>query len=250
MISFEDQSAVVVGAGAGIGRAAALALAELGAAVTCVDRDEEAAAKVAAEIGAAHGAATSVGADITDPPAVRSAFALATAAHGQVHAVVNCAGITGQTGAPSHEVSLDDFERVYRVNVVGALVVSQVAVEHMLPHGYGRIVHVASISGKDGNPNMVAYSSSKAALIGMVKAQGKEYAQSGITVNAIAPAVIRTDMVDAMPDDVVAYMVSKIPMGRTGELSEAASLIAFAASSVCSFTTGFTFDLTGGRATY
>lgn len=135
-------------------------------------------------------------------------------------------------------------------NVHGALVVSQVAVEYMLPHGYGRVVHVASISGKEGNPNMVAYSSSKAAMIGMVKAQGKEYARAGITVNAVAPAVIRTDMVDAMPDEVVAYMVSKIPMGRTGELAEAAALIAFVASSACSFTTGFAFDLTGGRATY
>lgn len=250
MISFAQQSAVVVGAGAGIGRSAAVLLAELGAAVACLDRDGEAAAKTVAEIAAAGGRALSVAADITDPAAVRDAFAVAAGEFGQLHAAVNCAGITGQTGLPSHEVSLEDFAHVHRVNVHGALVVSQVAVGHMQPHGYGRIVHVASISGKDGNPNMVAYSSSKAALIGMVKVQGKEYARTGITVNAVAPAVIRTDMVDAMPDEVVEYMVSKIPMGRTGELAEAAAMIAFVASPACSFTTGFTFDLTGGRATY
>ncbi|PZF85322.1 SDR family NAD(P)-dependent oxidoreductase [Jiangella anatolica] len=250
MISFADQSAVVVGAGAGIGRSTAALLARLGAAVTCVDRDAAAAATVADEIAAAGGRALAATADVTDPAAVRAAFGAAADEFGPIHAAVNCAGVTGQTGAPSHEVSLDDFAHVHRVNVHGAMVVSQVAVGHMLPHGYGRIVHVASISGKDGNPNMVAYSSSKAALIGMVKVQGKEYAQHGITVNAIAPAVIRTDMVAALPDDVVAYMVSKIPMGRTGELDEAAAMIAFVASSACSFTTGFTFDLTGGRATY
>lgn len=250
MITFADQSAVVVGAGAGIGRAAAVQLAELGAAVACVDRDEAAATKTADAIVEAGGRAVAAAADVTDPDAVRAAFDAAEQAFGQLHAVANCAGVTGKTGVPSHEADLADFDAVYRINVLGALHVSRAALDHMLPHGYGRIVHVASISGKEGNPNMVAYSTSKAALIGMVKAQGKEYAQSGVTVNAIAPAVVRTDMVAALPDDVVSYMVAKIPMGRTGELSEAAALIAFVASSACSFTTGFTFDLTGGRATY
>jgi 3-oxoacyl-[acyl-carrier protein] reductase len=120
----------------------------------------------------------------------------------------------------------------------------------MLPSGKGRILHVASVAGKEGNAGMLAYSATKAGLIGMVKSAGKDYAETGITINALAPAVIRTDMVAAMPEHQVKYMTDKIPMKRTGELDEAAAMIDFIVSPECSFTTGFTFDLTGGRATY
>lgn len=247
MSDFEGQAAVVVGAGAGIGRAVALVLAQRGARVACVDRDLDTAQKTAQEIGQS---AIAVSADVTDESSVQTAFAQAVKAYGQVHVAINCAGISGTTGKRSHEVELDDFDRVVKVNLRGALVVSQTALRHMLQHQYGRIVHVASIAGKEGNANMIAYSATKAGMIGMVKAQGKEYAESGITVNALAPAVIRTDLVAALPDEVVTYMTDKIPMKRTGTVDEAAAMLAFIASKDCSFTTGFTFDLTGGRATY
>jgi 3-oxoacyl-[acyl-carrier protein] reductase len=120
----------------------------------------------------------------------------------------------------------------------------------MLPHGYGRVLHVASIAGKEGNAGMTAYSATKAGLIGLVKSLGKDYPETGITINALAPAVIRTPMVDALPEATVTYMTDKIPMRRCGELEEVAAMIAWIVSPACSFTTGFTFDLTGGRATY
>jgi 2-dehydro-3-deoxy-L-rhamnonate dehydrogenase (NAD+) len=163
---------------------------------------------------------------------------------------VNCAGITGRTSVTTHEVDVDDFDTVYRVNLRGAFLVSRSVIPRMLPHGYGRLLHVASIAGKEGNAGMLAYSATKAGLIGMVKVMGKEYAETGITVNALAPAVIRTAMVEALPQEQVDYMTSRIPMRRGGELSEAAEMIAWIVSPACSFTTGFTFDLSGGRATY
>lgn len=168
----------------------------------------------------------------------------------QIHVVVNCVGITGATGMPSHEYDVAEFDRVYAVNLRGALVISRAVIGHMLEHRYGRIVHFASIAGKEGNPNMIGYSATKAGLIGMVKAQGKEYAGTGVTVNAITPAVISTGLVAALPQEVVDYMMAKIPMGRTGTLQESAAMAAFVASPTCGFTTGFAFDLSGGRATY
>jgi len=244
------QVAVVVGAGAGIGRATATLLAARGMAVACLDRDERSTAETAEKIRVAGGTASAGAADVTDAVSVHAAFRSAAEAHGRIHAAVNCAGVQGPLGKPSHQVALDDFDRTYAVNLRGALVVTQAAIPHMLPHRYGRIVHVASIAGKEGNPNMIGYSATKAGMIGMVKAQGKEYARDGITVNALAPAVIDTGFLTTQPDDVVRYMLEKIPMGRAGTVEEAASLIAWVVSPESSFTTGFTFDLSGGRATY
>ena len=163
--------------------------------------------------------------------------------------LVNCAGITGQTGIPAHEVDPDDFDRVYQINLRAAFLLTRTVVPFMLARRYGRILHVASIAGKEGNAGMLAYSATKAGLIGLVKSAAKDYAETGITINALAPAVIRTDMVAAMPEHQVRYMTDRIPMKRTGTLQEAASMIAFIVSSECAFTTGFTFDLSGGRAT-
>ncbi|MEV0720341.1 SDR family oxidoreductase [Asanoa sp. NPDC050611] len=247
MEGIAGQVAVVVGAGAGIGRATSALLAARGMTVACLDRDERSARETAEAIGSS---ASAHGADVTDADSVRAAFQAVADAYGQVHAVVNCAGVQGPTGAPSHLVDLDAFDQAYAVNLRGALVVSQVAVSHMLPHRYGRIVHVASIAGKEGNPNMIGYSATKAGMIGMVKAQGKEYARDGITVNALAPAVIDTGFLTKLPDEVVRYMLDRIPMGRAGTVDDAARLIAWVVSPECGFTTGFTFDLSGGRATY
>jgi 3-oxoacyl-[acyl-carrier protein] reductase len=169
---------------------------------------------------------------------------------GRIDILVNSAGITGQTNIKSHEVPVENLRLVFEVNFMGSYLVSKYVLPWMLKNDYGRILHIASIAGKEGNAGMLAYSASKAAVIGMTKVQGKEYAQTGITVNALAPAVIRTALVDAMPEEQVVYMTDKIPMKRCGTLTEAADCALFIVSPENSFTTGFTYDLSGGRATY
>lgn len=247
---FEGQTAVVVGAADGIGRATATLLAERGARVACLDRNLPGAAEVARAIGGESGDALALEMDVLDAAAVETAIGQVRERLGPIAALVNCAGTTGVTGRRSEEVDVEDFDLVYRVNLRGAFLLSKAVLPGMVAEGYGRILHVASIAGKEGNAGMVAYSASKAGLIGMVKAQGKEYAGTGVTVNALAPAVIRTAMVDAMPPAQVEYMTERIPMRRTGRLEEAAETICWAVSPACSFTTGFTFDLSGGRAVY
>lgn len=240
----------VVGAASGIGQAAAALLAHRGAKIVCLDRNGQGARATADEILAAGGEASAHAIDITDRVSNSAVWDGIIRENGQLHAVVNCAGITGQTNLKAHQVDADDFDAVYRINMLGALFVSQAVLPHMLSKNYGRILHLASIAGKEGNAGMTAYSATKAGLIGMVKSMGKDYAETGITINSLAPAVIRTPMVAAMPDAQVTYMTDKIPMKRCGELDEAAEMIAWIVSPACSFTTGFTFDLSGGRATY
>ncbi len=240
----------VIGAGSGIGRTTALFLAGQGHAVGCIDRDAAGAKFTAAAIVEAGGKAVAAELDITDKKAVDATMAAFLKSHGHIDALINCAGVTGATNKPAHEVDLDDFDHVYRINLKAPLIISQAVLPAMLARGYGRILHVASIAGKDGNAGMTAYSASKAGLIGLVKSMGKDYAESGVTINALAPAVIRTPMVAALPQATVDYMTAKIPMRRCGTLDECAAMIAFIISPACSFTTGFTFDLTGGRATY
>ncbi len=245
----EGRIAVVVGAARGIGLAVAKRLAAKGDRIVGIDREADMLQKSMAGIGD-DGKALAIAADISRPEEVEKAFARIAAEVGTLDVLVNCAGITGKTGIPTHEVDIEDFDRVYRINLYAAMLLTRAAVKAMLPAGKGRILHLASIAGKDGNAGMLAYSATKAGLIGMVKSAGKDYAETGITINALAPAVIRTDMVAAMPEQQVKYMTDRIPMKRTGELEEAAAMIEFIVSPECSFTTGFTFDLSGGRATY
>jgi 3-oxoacyl-[acyl-carrier protein] reductase len=245
-----QQAIAVTGAASGIGRAAALRLAAGGARVICLDRDAERAAGTAQLARDAGGVAGHRFVDVTDEESVSDAISGAWAEHGGLHALVNCVGITGATNLLSHQVDPEDFDTVYRVNLRGAFLLSRALLPLMSERGYGRILHLASIAGKEGNAGMVAYSATKAGLIGMVKSQGKEYARTGITINALAPAVIQTPLVDAMPAEQVEYMTSRIPAGRTGTLAEVSEMIAWIVSPACSFTTGFTFDLTGGRAVY
>ena len=244
------RGSVVFGAGSGIGAATAHSLARRSDIVACVDLRSDAAEAVAHNIRSQGGSAMAWAVDVADDDNLTSVFAEIVEEVGQVHNVVNCVGVQGPLGVRSHEISLDDFDIVYRVNLRAALAISQVAIRHMLVHQYGRIAHVASIAGKEGNPGMVSYSATKAGMIGMVKTQGKEYAKDGIIVNALAPAVIQTEFLTTQPDEVVAYMLEKIPAGRPGTVDEAASILAWMTSPECSFTTGFTFDLSGGRATY
>lgn len=244
---WSGQTAIITGGAAGLGLALAHRLYGYGVNVTILDRSREALDRAISELGSG---STGCLADVASPEAVRSAVADVLARTGRVDILVNCAGIVGTTNIKSHEVDLADFDRVMSVNVRGSLLTAQAVLPSMLERGYGRILHVASIAGKEGNAGMLAYSASKAAVIAMAKVQGKEYAETGITVNAIAPAVIRTEMVAALPDAQVRYMTDKIPMRRCGLPEEFAALSAFIVSPEASFTTGFTFDLTGGRATY
>jgi 3-oxoacyl-[acyl-carrier protein] reductase len=206
-----------------------------------------AAEAIAQTIGAQ---ASALALDIADAATARKMLAVAENKARHFHAVVNCAGITGRTNIKGHEVDLANFDEVHQINLRGALILSQAVLPGMLVRGYGRILHVASIAGKEGNAGMTAYSATKAGLIGLVKSLGKDYPETGVTINALAPAVIRTPLVDALPEATVKYMTDKIPMHRCGELDEVAAMIAWIISPACSFTTGFTFDLSGGRATY
>ncbi len=244
---FQNQVAIITGGADGLGFALAQRLVSEGAFVAVFDFAQAKLDRAQATLGAA---CVSFKVDVTDPVAVGAAVSQIIAQKGRVDVLVNCAGITGKTGIKSHEATLEDFDRVMNVNVRGPFIVFQAVIGHMLARNYGRILHIASISGKEGNAGMVAYSTSKAAVVALAKVQGKEYAETGVTVNALAPAVIRTAMVDALPETQVKYMTDKIPMKRCGTMDEFAAMAAFIVSPENSFTTGFTFDLTGGRATY
>jgi 3-oxoacyl-[acyl-carrier protein] reductase len=237
------QNIVVTGAASGLGRAICYRFAHLGARVHGVDLNE--ATLVELRHGLAPGF-SAVTCDISEWAQVTTAFERFKV----IDVLVNCAGITGQTNLKSPETDPADVERVFRVNFFGSYFTSKAALPRMIARGYGRVLHIASIAGKEGNAGMLAYSASKAAVIGMTKVQGKEVAGTGVTVNALAPAVIQTPMVDAMPPEQVKYMTTKIPMSRCGSLDELVAMVEFIVSPACSFTTGFTFDLTGGRATY
>jgi 3-oxoacyl-[acyl-carrier protein] reductase len=242
---FKDQVAIITGAASGIGLAIAKKLHGEGARVVLVDLNPLALTSVSMPVGE-----IAYACDVTNEDQVKAAINWVAERFGRIDVLVNSAGVTGKTNIKSHEVELVDFRFVFEVNVVGSFLTSRAVLPHMLKQHYGRILHIASIAGKEGNAGMLAYSASKAAVIGMAKAQGKEYAEAGITVNALAPAVIRTAMVDALPEEQVKYMTDKIPMKRCGTLEEIAHLAAFIVSPGASFTTGFTFDMTGGRATY
>jgi 2-dehydro-3-deoxy-L-rhamnonate dehydrogenase (NAD+) len=237
------QNIVVTGAASGLGRAICVRFVQLGARVIGLDLNEPALLEMQSTFGQSF---SSVTCDISDREQVAAVFKRL----GAVDVLVNCAGITGRTNVKSQDTDPVDVERVFQVNFFGSYLTSKALLPGMITRGYGRILHIASIAGKEGNAGMLAYSASKAAVIGMAKVQGKEVAGTGVTVNALSPAVIQTPMVDAMPAEQVKYMTSKIPMGRCGSLDELVAMVEFIVSPACSFTTGFTFDLTGGRATY
>ena len=244
---FKGQAAVITGAASGLGFAIATRLHEGGARVAMLDLNEAAVQSAANEVG---GNASAFSLDVTSEAQVSGVIDRVGAQFGRIDILVNSAGVTGKTNIKSHEVDSADLNFVFDVNFKGSFFSARAVLPWMLKRNYGRILHIASIAGKEGNAGMLAYSASKAAVIGMTKVQGKEYAETGITVNALAPAVIRTAMVEAMPKEQVTYMTDKIPMKRCGTLEEIANMAAFIVSPGASFTTGFTFDMTGGRATY
>jgi len=196
------------------------------------------------------GAVSGLKMDVTSTESVEQTIAKIAGLQGRIDVLIQAAGITGQTNIKTHQVPVEDFDLVMSINARGIFLGCRAVLPIMLSKQYGRIVNIASIAGKEGNAGMLSYSTSKAAVIGLTKVIGKEYAESGITCNAIAPAVIRTAMVAAMPEQQVKYMTDKIPMKRCGTTDEIANLACFIASREAGFTTGFTWDATGGRATY
>ncbi|MBN8856368.1 MAG: 3-oxoacyl-ACP reductase [Sphingobacteriales bacterium 50-39] len=247
MEDFNGQVAIITGAASGIGMAIAHKLLTKGARVILLDLNSGGLHEAFDKYGEK---AQLIPIDVSDQALVERTVADVAARYVKIDILVNCAGITGLTNLQSHEVDSADLHKVFEINFMSSFYTSRAVLPHMMSKKYGRILHIASISGKEGNAGMLAYSASKAAVICMAKVQGKEYAETGITVNALAPAVIRTPLVDMMPEQQVKYMTDKIPMKRCGTLEEAANMAAYIVSPYNSFSTGFTFDLSGGRATY
>jgi 3-oxoacyl-[acyl-carrier protein] reductase len=242
---FKDRTAAITGGASGAGKAVAGRLVAEGARVALWDQNAEALAQARAETGAA---STHV-VDVADPQSVQSAADASLAALSRVDLLVCSAGITGAT-VPVRDFPIDSWRRVIDVNLNGVFYACRAIVPHMLANGYGRIVNVASVAGKEGNPNASAYSASKAGVIGFTKSLAKELATSGVLVNAVTPAVFVTPLLQQMPQSQVDFMKSKIPMNRFGEVPEVVAMICWLLSDECSFSTGAVFDISGGRTTY
>ena len=245
-LDFAQRTAIVTGGAAGIGLAVAQRLAQSGARVALWDRDAGALAR-ARDALSPQTVVQEV--DIADVEAVDRAAKASVAALGRVDVLVCSAGITGPN-VPTWEYPVADWQRVFEVNVHGLFYCNRAVVPHMRAQDYGRIVNIASVAGKEGNPNAPAYSASKAAVIGLTKSLGKELARTNVRVNCVTPAAVRTAIFDQMTQQHIDFMLSKIPLGRFGLVEEIAAMVCWLASEECSFSTGAVFDLSGGRATY
>jgi 2-dehydro-3-deoxy-L-rhamnonate dehydrogenase (NAD+) len=243
----ENRVAVITGAASGLGLAIAKKLSQFNVRLALFDSNEDALSGIKSELQSEVKLYT---VDVTSEDQVKKAVDDAANQFGSIDMLINSAGITGKTNIKSHEVEYANMKSVFDVNFTGSFFTSKHVLPWMLKNNYGRILHIASIAGKEGNAGMLAYSASKAAVIAMAKVQGKEYAETNITINALAPAVIKTSFLEDMPSEQIKYMTDKIPMKRCGTLEEAANMAVFIVSPENSFSTGFTFDLSGGRATY
>jgi NAD(P)-dependent dehydrogenase (short-subunit alcohol dehydrogenase family) len=245
-VRFEGKTAIVTGAARGIGRAIAERLAKEGGKVMIADIDIATAQTTAAQIGSA---AIAQRLDVTSPESWDAAVLQAKDEWGKIDILVNNAGIAGRS-APAWELSVAEWQQVIDIDLTGVFLGCRAVVPLMLERGYGRIVNIASIAGKEGNPNAVPYSAAKAGVIGLTKALAKEVATKGIIVNAITPAVIETEILQQVSEEHIRYMTSRIPMGRVGQPHEVAAMACFLCSDEVTFSTGAVFDLSGGRATY
>ncbi len=245
-LDLKARGAIVTGGAAGIGFAIAQRLAASGARVSLWDRDEKALAQSAGALGAGTHTARL---DVSDERQVQAALASTLAALGRADILVCSAGITGPN-TTTWEYPLADWKQVLDINLTGVFLCNKALAVHMRANDYGRIVNIASIAGKEGNPNASAYSASKAGVISLTKSLGKELAKTGIRVNCVTPAAVKTGMFAQMTQAHIDFMLSKIPMGRFGQVEEIAALVAWLCSEDCSFSTGAVFDLSGGRAVY
>ena len=245
-IDLEGRVAVITGGSGGIGLATAERMIASGATVVLWDRDERSVSDARETLGKVHACVV----DVTSETIVEKAAADAMTKYGNIDILVNAAGIT----APKItiiEASLEEWRRIFDINVMGTFLCCRAVARHMVKADYGRIVNLGSVAGKEGNPYSAAYSASKAAVISFTKSLAKELAKTGVRVNCVAPAIIATkNLYHDMPEEMQKLWVSRVPMGRPGRPEEAAAMIAWLASEDCSFTTGAAFDLSGGRATY
>jgi 3-oxoacyl-[acyl-carrier protein] reductase len=245
-LDFEGRTAIVTGGAQGIGLAIVKRLLGSGATVRIWDRDEALLDKTA---GALAGAVSGAPVDVTDAAAIGQATDAALRDLERIDILVNNAGIAGMT-VPTVDYPVEEWETVLRVNLTGPFLTCRAIAPHMVKAKYGRIVNIASIAGKEGNPNASAYSASKAGVIALTKSLGKELAQAGVLVNCVTPAAAKTAIFDQISQPHIDYMLSKIPMGRFVKVEEIASLVCWLASADCAFSTGGVFDISGGRATY
>lgn len=247
---FHDQVAVISGGADGLGKSIAMRLGAEGAKLAIYDNNPAKLRSIVAELQGAGYQVAGFTVDISLEQDVVNAFKGVEDHFGRIDIMVNSAGIVGPTNTSILDYAVDDFDKVYRVNLRGAFLMSKYALQVMAKRGYGRVLLIASIAGKEGNPFMAGYSATKAGVIGLVKGLGKEFATKGITVNGLAPAVIKTAMNADTDPEQLAYMTAKIPMGRLGTVEEVAAMASFIVSSENSFSTGFVYDISGGRATY
>jgi 2-dehydro-3-deoxy-L-rhamnonate dehydrogenase (NAD+) len=248
-IHLEGRSAVVTGGARGIGYACAERLAQSGADLTLWDVDRDALDHAAAALRQTGRRILTSVVDVTDMEAVASAARTAEQAMARIDILINNAGVTGPN-KPTWDYDPAEWRKVIEVDLTGPFLCARAVIPGMIARGYGRIVNMASVAGKEGNPNAPAYSAAKAGLIGLTKSMGKELAGRGVLVNCVTPAAAKTELFTQMTNEHIAYMLGKIPMGRFVETGEIAALVAWLASEECSFTTGAVFDISGGRATY
>ena len=250
MRRFENQVAIITGAAEGLGKGIAERIASEGGTIALFDINKELMNETVGVFKSKGYYASGYVVDVSMEEQVRKNIAEVETAYGKIDIMVNAAGIVGPTSTNIIDYPVENFDQVYSVNLRGSFLMTKHVIMAMKKNNYGRILLIASIAGKEGNPFMAAYSASKAGIIGLVKGIAKEYAESGITVNGLAPAVIKTAMNDKTAPEQLAYMTAKIPMKRLGTIEEVAAISAWIVSKESSFNTGFVFDISGGRATY
>ena len=250
MKRFENQSAIITGGAEGLGKGIAERVASEGGKVFLFDINQPMLEKTIQDFKNKGFDVEGIPVDVSSESSVVEGIRQVVEKAGQIHIMVNAAGIVGLSNTKITDYPVEDYDNIYRVNLRGSFLMTKYSIKAMEKYNYGRILLIASIAGKEGNPFMTGYSSMKAGVIGLVKGIGKEYAQTGITVNGLAPAVIKTAMNEKTAPEQLAYMTAKIPMGRLGTIEEVASLSCWIISKEASFNTGFVFDISGGRATY
>ena len=250
MKRFENQVAVISGGADGLGFGIAERIASEGGSIALFDINEQLLSKATETLKQKGYHAEGYKVDISSEQDVQHNMQLVETNFGKIDIMINSAGIVGPTNTKITNYAVEEYDKIYAVNLRGAFLMTKYAIKAMEKNNYGRVLLIASIAGKEGNPFMAGYSSMKAGVIGLVKGIGKEYAQTGITVNGLAPAVIKTAMNEKTAPEQLAYMTAKIPMGRLGTIEEVASIASWIVSKEASFNTGFVFDISGGRATY